>query len=272
MPTLVREDTTLYYEVTGRGAPVLLIQGVGVIGHGWRPQVEALSTSFQMLTFDNRGLGQSVPCRGRISIPAMADDALALLDAVGWPSAHVVGHSMGGLIAQHLALEHPERVRGLSLLCTFSKGSQAARPTPWMLWQGLRLRIGTRRMRRRALLNLLMSRDYRRAADLDVAVDRLTPLLGHDPADRLPVMRKQLWAMARYDRSGDLGRLGGIPALVISAAEDPIAPPRFGRRLAKAIGGTHYQELQGASHGVTIEAPHRVNPLLRAFFTVCDAG
>src|SRR4051812_15815037 len=155
MPTLKRSDADLYYELSGNGAPVLLIQGVGVVGGCWRPQVNALQSNFQTLVFDNRGIGKSLPCTRPISIEAMAEDARALMDAAAWESAHVMGHSMGGVIAQQLALDCPHRVRSLTLLCTFGRGKDAARLTPWILWITLRTRIGTRPMRRRAFLELL---------------------------------------------------------------------------------------------------------------------
>ena len=96
MPTLERPDTTIHYEVDGSGPPVLLIQGVGVIGAGWMPQVEGLRNEFTLCVFDHRGIGRSGSIGRRLSIEAMAGDALALLDALGWERAHVAGHSMGG--------------------------------------------------------------------------------------------------------------------------------------------------------------------------------
>src|SRR5262249_15194720 len=144
----------LTYYVRGEGPPVLFIQGVGVHGDGWRPQVDALASRFRCLSFDNRGMGRSQPDGGFISVEQMADDALTILDAESVEPAHVVGHSLGGLIALHLALEARSRVRSLALLCTFADGKAAAPLTLRMLWLGLRTRIGTRRMRRRAFLQL----------------------------------------------------------------------------------------------------------------------
>jgi len=125
MPILQTKNTPLYYEITGEGSPVLFIQGVGVIGEGWRPQVNGLSRKYRTMIFDNRGIGKSQPCAARLTIEDMAQDTMALMDEAGWKRAHVVGHSMGGLIAQQLALDHPSRVRSLSLLCTFAEGREA---------------------------------------------------------------------------------------------------------------------------------------------------
>jgi pimeloyl-ACP methyl ester carboxylesterase len=123
----------LAYEVVGEGPPVLFIQGVGVHGRGWLPQVEALSSGFRCLFFDNRGMGGSQPLTTPLTVEQMADDARALLACQGWESAHVVGHSLGGPIALELALSAPERVRSLSLLCTVARGRDATQLSRRML-------------------------------------------------------------------------------------------------------------------------------------------
>src|SRR5689334_10610168 len=86
----------LAYNVSGSGPPVLFIQGVGVHGPGWQPQTDPLSRHFQCLSFDNRGVARSQPIGAALTIEQMAQDAVALMDAQGWDSAHLVGHSMGG--------------------------------------------------------------------------------------------------------------------------------------------------------------------------------
>ena len=123
--TVRHKGCELSYWVRGAGAPVLFIQGVGVHGSGWTPQIDALADRCQCTTFDNRGLGLSQPRGCAITVEQMADDAAAVMDAVGWQSAHIVGHSLGGLVALHLALSARARVRSLSLLCTFARGRDA---------------------------------------------------------------------------------------------------------------------------------------------------
>jgi pimeloyl-ACP methyl ester carboxylesterase len=262
MAILRRTDTELYYEVTGHGAPVLFIQGVGLHGGGWKPQVTDLSKDYQCLTFDNRGMGRSQPLTTPLSIELMAEDALALMDAQGWESAHVVGHSMGGLIAQHLALSARRRVRSLALLCTIPRGRDATTPTPWLIWVGLRSHVGTKRMRRHAFLQMVMSPADHAAADLDVTAAEYEPLFGHDLAVQPPVAMKQLSAMAKYDATPRLGELAGLPTLVVSAQHDRITPPASGRAIAAGIPGARYVELAGVAHGVPIQYPGKINALL----------
>src|SRR5690606_7336525 len=131
------------------------IQGVGVHGRGWRPQVEGLSADFQCLVFDNRGMGASQPLGCPLTIHQLARDALHLMTHVGWESAHLVGHSMGGPIAIEMALIDRARVRSLSLLCTVARGRDATRLSGRMLKLGVLSRIGTRRSRRRAFLRMV---------------------------------------------------------------------------------------------------------------------
>jgi pimeloyl-ACP methyl ester carboxylesterase len=252
--------------VRGDGPPVLFIQGVGVHGDGWRPQVDELAARHRCLTFDNRGMGRSQPIVAPLSIEQMAEDALALMDAQGWESAHVVGHSMGGLIAQHLALSARDRVRSLSLLCTFARGRDVTRPSPWMIWTGLRTRIGTRRQRRRAFLEMVLPPATLAKSDRDALAERLAPFFGHDLADQPSVAMKQLSAMGRYDATLRLGELGGLPTLVVSALYDRIARPEFGCALAAGVPGARYVELADAAHGVPIGRPELINPLLLEHF------
>ena len=249
----------LAYRVCGEGPRVLFIQGVGVHGSGWRPQTDELSARYSCLTFDNRGLGRSVPAGKVVTVERMAGDARAVLDAAGWPCAHVVGHSLGGLVAVQLALLARPRVRSLGLLCTFPSGRRAA-PLTWrMICLGLRASVGFRRMRRRGFLRLI----FPPGASIEPgAAERLAELFGHDLADQPPVAREQLRAMRASDPSPRLAELSGLPTLVVSAAHDPIAPPELGRALAAGIPGSRFVEIPGASHGLPITHADQVNRLL----------
>jgi aminoacrylate hydrolase len=260
MPTAGINGATLHYELAGSGPPVLLIHGAGVAGSGWGPQVDDLSRDFQCLSFDNRGIGRSTIVGRTLTIAQMAEDARALLDAVGWESAHVAGHSMGGLIAQELAQNAPQRVRSLALLCTFSQGSEAARVTPRILWLGLRTRAGTPAMRRRAFLEMLFPDAFIRQEGALQLAKRVGPLIGRDLAASPPILMRQLGAMRRHTETA---RLPKLPTLIISAKQDPIARPEYGRRLHQLIAGSHYEEIPGTSHGVTIQMPEVVNAMLR---------
>lgn len=262
MRALTRPDATIAYDSCGQGPPVLMIQGAGAIGSLWQPQIDGLRDTHTLAWFDNRGIGGSMPLRGPVTIDAMADDALAVMDALGWSSAHVVGHSMGGLIAQAVALKAPERVRTLSLLCTFSRGKDAARVTPWVVGIGIRTRVGPRAWRRRAFLEMVLPRATLATGDLDAIAAELAGPFGRDLADQPSVVMAQVSAMAATDLTPRLSTLT-MPVLVLSAEEDRMAPVASGRGIAAAIPGSTYVEIAGAAHGVTLQLADRVNALLR---------
>ena len=251
---------------------MLFIQGVGVVGEGWRPQVDGLRDRYTAISFDNRGIGGSEIRSGKLTIEAMALDALAIMDAEGIDRFHVASHSMGGLIAQEVALIAPGRVKSLALLCTFARGKQAARLTPAIIVVGLRTRIGTRAMRRNAFLGLVMPPAVLAGRDRTQLAEELAPLFGHDIADQPPIILKQVATMAKYDASARLGQLAAIPTLVASAELDRIALPAFGRELAAAIPGARFVELPGAGHGVPIHAASEVNDLLARHFAAVEGA
>ena len=259
----VRVDgAELSYRVAGTGAPVLCIQGVGVIGNGWSPQVEALSRHYRVITFDNRGIGASGAGESPLTVEAMAADALAIMDAEKVGRAHVIGHSLGGLVALHVALAAPQRVRSLALLCTFADGAEPGRLSLRMAVLGLRTRLGTRAMRRGGMLRLIMPADYLRRADRAALAERVQELFGRDLADQPPLVSAQLRAMAKYSAVSRLHEITSIPTLVASGAHDPIAPPHLARALAAAIPGARLVEFADGGHALPIQMVDEVNALL----------
>lgn len=252
----------LAYEVRGSGPPVVFIQGLGIHGGAWKPQIDVLAANYECFSFDNRGLGGSQPRGCALTIEQMAEDTLALMDAVGWRSAHIVGQSMGGVIALEIALGARERVRSITLLCSLARGRNVFPVKREMMWRWLRTRVGTRRQRRTALLGLVMPESAVAAADPAALAAELAPLFGHDLAIHAPVSARQLWALVRYDATARLGELAGLPTLVVNASHDRIAPPHAGRAMAEAIPGARYVEIDGASHAAAIQHAATVNALL----------
>jgi aminoacrylate hydrolase len=262
--TAATSDGDISYAIAGTGPAVLAIQGAGLIGDAWQPQVDGLSSQFRFITVDNRGIGGSHRGRAPLTIERMALDALAVMDAAGVDRVHLLGHSMGGLIAQHLALTHRARVASLALLCTFADGARATRLSGRMLLLALRSRIGTRPMRRNGMLHMIMPADYLRRHDAAALARDVGEIFGRDLADQPKIVYQQLRAMSRYSALARLGELSNIPTLVVSARHDPIAPPALGREIASRISGAQFVEFDDASHAVTIQLAGQVNAL------VCD--
>lgn len=271
MNVITRDGCRIAYCLEGSGPPVFMIQGVGLPGEGWRPQVQGLLSHFACLTFDNRGTGGS-DATPPYRVEQMAEDAGAVLDAIGWTSAHIVGHSMGGLIAQQLAITQPHRVRSLALLCTFANGRHAAPLTPRMMWLGARTQLGTRRMRRHAFLQLIYSPGGFATTNRDQVAADLAPLFGHDLGVQPPTVNAQLKAMRAFNATSQLAKLGSVPTLVLAAGHDPIAPPFLGRALADAIPGARFVSWPDASHGAPIEFGKRMNALLRDHLAAAETA
>ena len=130
MPFTENDGTRIYWDEAGQGAPVLLIMGLGWASNMWHRTRPLLARRYRTIAFDNRGAGRSAVPPGPYSIAAMAADAAAVLDAAGIDSAHLVGASMGGMIAQEFALQYPARVRSLVLACTAPGGPQTQHAGP----------------------------------------------------------------------------------------------------------------------------------------------
>jgi pimeloyl-ACP methyl ester carboxylesterase len=264
MPRINLPNQIIEYSVADSGPPVMLIQGVGVAGSGWEPQMKVLANSFTAASFDHRGIGVSAAENQKFSLRDLSADTLKIMDHLGWKDAHLVGHSMEGMIAQEIALSCPERVRSLALICTFSQGKEATRFSPRLIWLGLKTRIGSRQNRRWAMLRLIVSKKFYDTVDLDRAAEEFGKLMGRDLASSPPVIMRQLRAMAKYLIPEGARMQIKVPTLVISATEDPIAPPRFGRHLARFFPNARYFEIKGASHAVTIEDAEQINEILMA--------
>jgi pimeloyl-ACP methyl ester carboxylesterase len=246
------DSVKLHYESTGAGAPVLLVMGLGLSATGWWRTIPVLAESLRVIAFDNRGVGRSDRPPGPYSVPEMADDAAAVLDAAEEESAHVYGISLGGMIAQEIALRHPDRVRSLVLGCTTS-GGQGAVPISDSTAEFFR-----RRTTMPAAEAVWASVPYSYGEETRL---RGGQLIAEDIAQRLrfPIEPEPYAAQleaalgfARFDSLGDIGK----PTLVLHGDEDQIVPVENGRILAEHIDGAELEVLPGAGHLYPTDAPH----------------
>jgi 3-oxoadipate enol-lactonase len=241
------------YEADAPGDAVLLIMGLGASSRLWYRLVPWVARRQRAILFDNCGTGGSPIRRSRLTMSGLADDARAVLDHLGVESAHVIGASMGGMIAQHLALDHRARVRSLVLSCTTAGGRRGAPPWRMLAASALRPLLGARRT-----FPIVAPALYARAT-LEQRPERADEDLARRIADNTSPLTiyAQLAAIAGHDTRKRLHELGGLPTLVVHGLEDSLVPPEHGRELARLIPGARLELVPGAGHMLTTDAEHQ---------------
>ncbi len=261
MPAIQTSRLTIYYEVHGEGEPLLLIRGLGSTCEGFKAQVEGLSPHFRVISFDNRCVGRSDQPQEPFTIADMADDTAALLDALGVPSAHVFGVSLGGMVAQELALRHPARVRRLVLACTHAGPRTAARSPEW----AVRLFNESRDMPRAdALKHSVPLLFARKTIDErpELIEETLAVMAGNNQPKSSYLL--QLGAVMQHETFDRLAQISH-PTLVLTGTEDTLVDPDNSRMIAKRIPGARLLELEETGHVFFTEKADEVNRTLVDF-------
>lgn len=244
----------IWYDRQGRGEPLLLITGFGISAAVFESLIPLYSERFECITFDNRGSGRSAAPRRPTSIPELAADAARLMDTLDVESAHIYGVSMGGMIAQELALRFPERVRGLILGCTTPGGPRAARPSLGQLREVVADAAGELRTPHHSWrAAMLFSPEFRREEP-----ERVRLLLEHFNRDRAPAhgLSAHWWASVFHDTTSRLGQIAA-PTLVFHGEADAFAPVDNARLLARLIPDAELALIPGAGHAYALERPQQ---------------
>ncbi len=247
MPKAKMSDVSLHYDLRGSGDPVVMIMGLGASSAVWDPRlVEELAQSFKVLTFDNRGVGQSDKPDIPYSLEMFADDTVDLMDALGIERAHIFGVSMGGMIAQEFALRHPGRLGTLTLGCTTAGGAHAVPPPPESMKILTAPRDGVAPdeiIRRGWPLSYTPDfiRDHR--DELEAAIERI---LEHPtPPYAFTRQLEATYTLKTWDRLPDIK----APTLVVTGAKDVLIPAKNSELLAERIPGAHLQVIKDSGHG-----------------------
>jgi 3-oxoadipate enol-lactonase len=251
MPVARVNGINLDYSVTGQGEPLIMIMGMGFGQKGWRFQTGFFGNYFKVITFDNRGSGKSDKPEGPYSTKMMAEDTIGLMDYLHIDKAHILGISLGGMIAQEMALNYPQRINRLVLGCTLCKEDrEASGETPEFknaLKSGLQGEYGP-------MFNLLLNK-------------RLTKLFF------VPVMKR---AMRKTGTAGTTGLAGQYqagakhntadrlhlikaPTLVIAGTDDRVIRPGSSRVISGLIPGSKLVMIEKGSHTLFVENRGRLN-------------
>jgi pimeloyl-ACP methyl ester carboxylesterase len=254
-------DAGLYWERSGAGEPLLLIQGMSGTHLTWgEPFLSRLEADFDCVVFDNRGIGNSAEVSAPFAITDLAADALAVMDAAGLETAHVLGISMGGMVAQELALAQPDRVRSLTFGCTYCGGPGSSLIAPEDAGP---------------LLEAMASGNLDRALEAMYAVN-LSPTFRADEshyadftamASALPARQQtvqlQIQALYGHDTQASLGEIAA-PTLVVHGTEDKMIPVANGELIASLVPDARLEILDGVGHMFWWEQPERSAELVRA--------
>ena len=244
MPTAAVGSRTIDYVRRGRGAPLLLIQGMAGHHQLWgEPLLSGLDEDFDIVAYDHRGIGASTDEPGPFTIGDLAEDAASLMDHLGWSSAHVLGISMGGMVAQELVLRHPERVRGLVLGCTYAggRGSSLDATGPLQMLEAGRSGDLEKAIRTGYLVNLspaytAVEENYEPFKQVSLAVRVPIPTVlrqaqaafGHDTSTRLPTVRSA--------------------TLVVHGTEDQVLSYSNGVQISALVPGARLHTMAGVGH------------------------
>jgi len=255
------DGTRIHYEVTGKSGatPVLMIQGLGASKNAWNLQRISMATRFRIISFDNRGAGRSDKPTDPFTLELMADDALAVLDAAGVETAHIVGASMGGVISQIVAVKYPHRVRSLTLVCT------ACRNHPWrqellQAWAKTAAEKGMIEVGKEAAQWVMSPRSFRR---LVPAFTWMGPLAALRPRHSF-VSQIDAILNTREDLVDQLSTISA-PTMVIVGNQDILTPRGDSEEIAERIPNAELVIISGAAHGLMMEHSSTFNRILIEF-------
>jgi len=244
MPYTETPGFRMEYETIGEGEPLLLINGLGSDRSEWLFQLPAFARRFLVIAFDNRGAGGSDTPPGPYTTAQMADDAVALLEHLAVDRAHILGVSLGGMIAQEIALRHPHRVRKLVLACTAPGGEGSVRPTSEVLGAFVHFPGADPEEEIRRTLPFLYTEEYRRnhPEEVEAFVGRrlAKPVSAAGNAAQLAAAVGH----SAWDRLGSID----VPTLVVTGDGDKVVSPENSRRIARRIPGAKLVLLPGAPH------------------------
>jgi pimeloyl-ACP methyl ester carboxylesterase len=251
----------MFYMEAGAGDPIVLVMGFGGDHLAWGLQIPAFAALYRVIAFDNRGVGQTDAPDIPYSTAMMADDTVGLLDALGIDRAHVCGVSMGGMIAQEIALRHPGRVRTLQLHATL------ARPDAYMkalveAWRKVRIALGREEALRVLALWLFAPCSYEERADFVELV--LQNAIANPHPQSLTGYLRQGDAVLGHDTLERLDRVR-CPTLVSVADQDVLVPPRFSHAIADRIPGAELKTIADAGHAYMWEKPDVFNAMCLEF-------
>jgi len=261
------DDLDIYIDQVGYGPDVLLIGGLGDTVESWQYQLDGLADRYRVTAFDNRGAGRTAMPEGPVTVEAMADDAAAVLRALDIPSAHVAGFSGGSIIAQELALRHPELVRSLVLQSTWPAPDPYLRA--WMQFVHWLVEVAPSE---RAFLEGFFLDIYTARAHNDGTVETIIEeVLAFPHKQAAADVQSHLDAFLRHDTTDRLPEIA-VPTLVLAGGRDSTSRPELCRAVAELIPDARFEVMGLECHQPFQEVPNDWNARVDAFWRDVEAG
>jgi 3-oxoadipate enol-lactonase len=250
MAEFSHDGITTHYERKGRGRPLMLVAGLAADNAFWAPSVDALAARYDVVMPDNRGAGRTTPLDATTSIRAMGDDCVALADHLGLPAFSIAGHSMGGMIAQDVAIRHAGRIDRLVLAAT-SPCTTPRDNALFAAWSALFPVVDRSLWFRNLFFWLLSPAFFAKPTNLDVLVQ----LAATYPYQQTPqALASQVRAIAGFDVRAQLSSIAAR-TLVINGTRDLIFRIEDAAAFAKSIPHASFAPIEGAAHSFPIETP-----------------
>ncbi|MEM1659392.1 MAG: alpha/beta fold hydrolase [Candidatus Jordarchaeales archaeon] len=263
MPYAKVRDINMYYEVYGSGFPLVMIMGLGANTYWWDPYlIDEFSKHFKVVVFDNRGAGRTDKPAVDYTMKMFADDTVGLMDYLGIKKAHILGVSMGGMIAQEIALNYPERVEKLVLCVTAPGGRVTVPPKPEAM--------------------ALLTMDRSKLTDEQIAMETIKVLYPKEFIEKHPEIVKvslerlskyviptdafmrQINAILKFDAYDRLSHINK-PTLVVSGGKDILVPPENGKLIAEKIPNAKLVIFEESGHGLITQERERFASLVIDF-------
>jgi 3-oxoadipate enol-lactonase len=254
-------DLDIWTEQVGQGPDVLLIGGGGDTVESWQFQLDGLADRYRLTAFDNRGAGRTAMPGGSVSVELMADDAAQVLQALEVPSAHVAGFSGGSIIAQELALRHPELVRSMVLQSTWPVPDAYLRA--WILF--VRWLVEVAPSERAFLEGFFLDMYTARAHNDGTVALFIEAVLAFPHKQTTQDLQAFLDAFVDHDTSHRLGQIA-VPTLVLAGGRDSTSRPELGRAVAELIPGARFEVMEEEAHQPFQEIPEEWNASVDAFW------
>ena len=269
MPKVKVNDIRMYYEIHGQGEPLVLIMGLGANTSDWEMQIPTFSRQYKVVAMDNRDCGRTDKVATPYTMETLADDTAGLMEALAISSAHVYGQSMGGMIAQELALRHPHKVRTLILAATTFGGPHAVFPTGSTLqdWAALSV-LPPAEAIERGLPFLYTEEFIARKKKEELIKSRLKYAHLRPPIEALQRQFQPIIQFNAYDRLPQIH----APTLILTGSADKIMPAENARILAQRIPGALLVELEGSGHGFLVEKAEESNAVVLDFLSRHQQG